>query len=182
MWALRDKDNSNATVFQLRRRALAAMLESDAALHQAWDKRLEASQPRGIIISAGNKGPIVNAFVVVYVLRHALNCTLPVTLLYYGASELGLGTVPLFRAHDLRVDFVDSSASGYPAHHQPVLEAGAQRPQSKELGKELGYKIKIAALYQAPYREVFFLDSDCLPLQDVTSLFDLPEYREHGSL
>lgn len=48
--------------------------------------------------------------------------------------------------------------------------------------RHFGYKLKVWALYNAPFREVIFLDSDSMPLQDPEILFDLDIYQKHGSI
>jgi alpha 1,2-mannosyltransferase len=44
------------------------------------------------------------------------------------------------------------------------------------------YKVKVFALYSAPFQEVFFLDSDSMPLLDPTPFFELESYKFNGSL
>jgi hypothetical protein len=133
---------------------------------------------RGIVVPAGGPALIANAFANLYVLRHHLGCTLPVTITYWGSHEpLASATVELFRAHLPDVTFLDLESMPYPPQHRPLVNPGLSiRPAFN------GFKIKAFALYAAPYSEVLLLDSDAMPLVDPNALFESPEYRRAGNL
>ena len=51
------------------------------SLEAAWRQRLAAQRPRGVVMSAGARRLLVNAFVTLHVLRNHLKCSLPVAIL-----------------------------------------------------------------------------------------------------
>jgi hypothetical protein len=158
-----------AELLAARRAALATVLDSDAGVRRAWNARLAAAAPRGLVVCAGGAQPLVNAFVSLYVLHHTLNSTLPAALLHWGPAEVSGGTRAFFGVHLPSVRFIDI-AEEYPEWHRPLS------------GAELGYQLKTLALYVAPFREVIMLDSDATPLQALAPLLDLPLVRRRGNL
>jgi hypothetical protein len=147
--SLRADNASTFELFHQRRAALAEVLAGDGALARRWARRLAAARPRGVAITAGNAGPMSNAFVVTYVLRKTLGCRLPLVIMHWGAAEVAPGVPARFRAHGLdNVEFVDAAAD-YPAHHRPMWRNGVFDPLVEE-----PYKVKLAGLYSAPFREV----------------------------
>lgn len=172
---------NNATKFEQlmlkRQKALDKLLDTDNRVRRYWNVRLAAAQPRGIVVCAGGSQPLANTFVVLYVLRRVLGCRLPAAILHWGPDEVGSGTAAFFHSHIPGVEFIDVSRAAYPEHHAPLWD-GAARPSEREVG----YKIKVAALYLAPFREVFMVDSDSLPLQNLAPLFDSPVYKRTGAL
>ena len=44
------------------------------------------------------------------------------------------------------------------------------------------YKLKVFTIYAAPYKEVLFLDNEAPPLLKPEILFEMEEYRQHGSM
>jgi hypothetical protein len=73
------------------------------------------------------------------------------------------------------VTFLDLSQVPYPGHQRWLFPP---IPDSSYVG----FKVKVFALYAAPYKEVLIIDSDSMPVMDPTSLFDLSSYRRHGNL
>ena len=48
--------------------------------------------------------------------------------------------------------------------------------------RRCSWKVKVFALYAAPFEEVLLLDGDSTPLRDPAYLFDHPAFRRHGSM
>jgi len=156
----------------------------DQRVMQAWLlKRVSTKIPspggkRGIVVPAGGVDQLANAFINIYVLRNHLKCTLPVTIAYWGAIEreaIDMDTITFFNSHLTDVTFLDLSKVAYPGHQRwlfPPISGSSY----------VGFKVKVFALYAAPYKEVLIFDSDNMPVQDPTPLFDLSSYRRHGNL
>lgn len=66
-------------VMEENKKKLAAAL-AEPALAAAWNASLAGLPERGILVAAGYIGSLVNAWVNLYVLRHHLNCTLPIAV------------------------------------------------------------------------------------------------------
>ena len=132
---------------------------------------------RGIIIPAGGVDQLANAFVNAHVLRHHLGCTLPITIAYWGAltkEAIDQDTMNYFHQNLAQVTFMDLSKASYPAHQRWLF------PPIPD-GSFVGFKVKVYAVYAAPYKEVLVIDSDSMPLMDPEPFFDLPEYRKTGN-
>lgn len=143
-------DEKARSLLHSRRQALQRLLDSDNRLRKDWNARLAAAAPRGIAVSAGTAQPLANAFVTLHVLRNTLHCTLPIVVLHWGMHEVTPATRAFFWLHLPGVTFVDISLPElYPSHHMPLLEPGSGADS-----RDIGYKIKTAALYLAPFREV----------------------------
>ncbi|GAB4813724.1 hypothetical protein N2152v2_000770 [Parachlorella kessleri] len=156
--------------------ALKKYLES----HPHWleQRRAEIQRlpQRGIVIAAANAALNANAFVNVYLLRHHLGCTLPITISYWGEEEhVGDSLINFFSEHQLNVSFLDSSRLTLPPHQRPLA------PRRLD-GRFFGWKPKIAAIYTVPYQEILFLDADSMPLMDPGFLFDWPDYAAKGNI
>lgn len=141
------------------------------------DKRWHGKD-RGILIPAGGKQQMANAFVNLYVLRHHLGCKLPVTIAFWGESSREVPSTKLmqyFKAKIPNVEFLDLAESEYPVHHRLLSPPDP-------LMSFNGFKVKVFALYAAPYREVLLMDSDSMALVDPTPLFDHKEFKKHGNM
>ena len=72
------------------------MIHADAEHKIALEERLrtlEASPTerfagRGIVICAGGSALFTNAYVLIHVLRNALQCRLPIEVWYFGSAEM----------------------------------------------------------------------------------------------
>lgn len=151
--------------------AFRKYLAASKSLRDDWNKHFENSRSRGIVIAAGRAGAILNAFVVLHTLRHGANCTLPVVIAHFGEEEFKGTTKRFFKSQYNNVKFLDLKAKKYPGHHIP-LELGGNR-------REFGYKLKVYSIYCAPFQEMIFLDSDAIPLQNPSLLFDTNIYKKH---
>lgn len=133
---------------------------------------------RGIVMAAGGRSYIANAFVNMRVLRHHLNCTLPVAIMYWGAAAqdaITRSTQAFLEEHITNIHLIDASNLSYPPHHRWLFP-----PDSPEHFN--GWKVKVFAAYAAPFDEVLVLDGDATPLQDPEPLFRHPAYLEHGNM
>eukprot|EP00890_Picochlorum_soloecismus_P000501 jgi/Picsp_1/1451/NSC_04930-R1_hypothetical protein CHLNCDRAFT_139528 [Chlorella variabilis] len=149
---------------------------------EGWEKKRWHGQgdinDRGILIPAGGKQQMANAFVNLYVLRHHLGCKLPVTIAFWGESPREVPSARLrhyFEAKIPDVQFLDLAESEYPVHHRLLSPPDP-------LMSFNGFKVKVFALYAAPYRQVLLMDSDSMALADPTPLFDHEEFKKHGNV
>lgn len=80
-----------------------------------------------------------------------------------------------FKSHISGLNFLDLSAVQYPAHHRWLSPPDSSASFN-------GFKVKVFALYAAPYEEVLLIDSDSMPLMDPTLFFEQQAYLQHGNL
>lgn len=132
---------------------------------------------RGVVIPAGGMNQLTNAYVNVHVLRYHLKCQLPVTIAYWGVKkkEVPEEMREIFGTDIPDVQFLDLSKLPYPAHHRWLSP-----PDPNVLFN--GFKVKVFALYAAPYDEVLLMDSDSMALQDPTGLFEDDGYKKYGNM
>jgi hypothetical protein len=148
--------------------AFRKYLKVSRNLKESWNYQFAKSQQRGILIAAGRAGAVLNAYVVMYTLRHGVKSTLPVVIAHYGDSELKKATRDFFQVVFDDLSFLDLETEEYPDHHvrcghwcfqdccgtnhsficlQLPIDSGGNR-------RELGYKLKVYSMYKAPFREV----------------------------
>ena len=119
---------------------------------------------RGIVIVAGGAGIFTNAYVLVQILRHTLNCSLPIEVWHFGAGEISPSMASLLV--DLEVRVIDA---------MPVIaEHGAAIRD--------GWQLKPFALMWSRFAEVLMLDADQVPAIDPSGLFDWPEFATTGAV
>ncbi|KAL4424089.1 hypothetical protein ABPG75_001390 [Micractinium tetrahymenae] len=156
----------------------AAEQQPQAEQQQAEGGQRQRQQrpTRGIVLAVGGGTYAANAFVNLWVLRRHLNCTLPVAIMYWGASRLDAinnSTQAFLREHISDLQLIDASRLPYPGHHRRLFPPGNDDMFN-------GWKVKMFALYAAPFDEVLILDGDSTPLQDPAPLFEHPAFRRHG--
>lgn len=117
---------------------------------------------RGIVISAGGKY-LPSSYVAVRSLR-AAGCTLPIQLWYLGHGEFPPILHPIFA--QLGVEPIDAFAV---RNRFPIRTLG-------------GWESKPYSIMHSPFKEVFSFDADNVALLNPEFLFDLPEFRQHGSM
>lgn len=154
--------------------AFRKYLAASKNVRDDWNNQLKNSRKRGIVIAAGRAGAIINSFVVLHTLRHGTNCTLPVVIAHFGEDEFKKTTKIFFKSLFNDIEFLDLKDQAYPEHHIP-LQVGANR-------REFGYKLKVYSIYCAPFKEMIFLDSDSVPLQDPAKLFESKSYKKHSNI
>ena len=86
-------------------------------LKKSWNDQFAQSQQRGILIAAGRAGAVLNAYVVMYTLRHGVKSTLPVVIAHYGDTEFKKATRDFFQVVFNDLSFLDLETEEYPDHH-----------------------------------------------------------------
>lgn len=137
---------------------------SAPALAELPDIADDGFSGRGIVVSAGGVGMFTNAWVLVWVLRKVLRCTLPIEIWHLGPQEMSRAMARMLES--LGANVVDAFAvlSRYPADIRD------------------GWQLKAYALIRSRFREALLLDADNLPTADPAFLFDRPEFAETGAI
>jgi hypothetical protein len=118
---------------------------------------------RGLIICAGGPLLFTNAYVLVHVLRHQMNCRLPIEIWYLGSPEMS--SRMLFLLEELGVSAIDARTELPPY-----------------LSISHGWQLKSYALMHSRFEEVLLLDADQVPLRDPEEIFDWPLYTSRGAV
>jgi hypothetical protein len=140
---------------------------------------------RGVVVTAGGVDQLANAFANLVVLRRHLRSTLPATLAFWGAlprERVDPATRAFFEAHVSDLTFLDLSTLPYPPHQRWLFPPASARGGASTPAAGWGFKVKVFALFAAPYDEVLLLDADAMALRDPAPLFDAPEFAAAGSL
>lgn len=119
---------------------------------------------RGIVVCAGGSRVFTNAFVLAWVLRRALGCSLPIEVWHFGAEEMSPSMAALLA--ELEVDTVD-------ALPRIALEGADVRD---------GWQLKPFAIRHSRFAEVLLLDADQVPVRDPAEVFEWQQYRETGAV
>lgn len=146
----------NEPLFTYRQMAADAIL-------QHVDIPIDEKCEDGIVVCAGGPTYFVQAYVLMRLLRH-LGCQLPIELWYRGPSEMPPQMQELVEPLD--VQLVDA------------MEICRQQG----VGELQGWAIKPFSMLHSRFRRVLYLDSDNVPVDDPSYLFDAPEFRQFGSL
>jgi hypothetical protein len=148
-----------------------------ASLRDQWGKLFKDYRPRGIVISAGGRRPLLNSFVAVSILRNTLGCQLPIILTHYGEQEMSNKSKTVFEEQIGDIEFLDleKAMEQWPPHQLPLEFSDSQ-------SNEQGYKLKIWSIFLAPFQQVLYLDADNTPIMDPSELFDIEPFKKHGSL
>jgi hypothetical protein len=118
---------------------------------------------RGVVICTGGVEYFTNAWICVQMLRR-WGCRLPIELWHLGPGELD-------RAMELLVQPLGVRC-------MDALEVCRHHP-ARRMG---GWELKAYAIRHSRFREVLLLDSDNVPLTDLTFLFKTSEYRQTGAI
>lgn len=119
---------------------------------------------QGIVICAGGPSLFTNAYVLVHVLRNALQCRLPIEVWYFGRPELSPRMASLL--HRLDVKTVD--ATEQLAKHPAAIQDG--------------WQLKVYALMASAFEQVLLLDADVVPTRDPACVFEWPEFKQTGAV
>lgn len=119
---------------------------------------------RGIVICAGGASIFTNAYVLVWVLRRTLGCTLPIEVWHFGADEMSLSMMSLLTELDART-----------VNAVPLVAAAGSRISD-------GWQLKSFALQHCRFEQVLLLDADQVPVRDPAECFDWPEFRQVGAV
>ncbi|KPV76673.1 glycosyltransferase family 71 protein, partial [Rhodotorula graminis WP1] len=124
----------------------------------------DSSGTRGIVWTAGNADTFDRVLTSLRLLRHSYNCTLAAHVVHFPSESPSPEQVAEFAILNSTVSSLDSVS------------------KDEQGGRAKSFHLKGAALVQAPFDEVLLLDSDNIPVRDVASLFDSPEYLEMGAV
>lgn len=125
---------------------------------------VESYSGRGIVIAAGGSAIFTNAFVLINVLRHTLNCRLPIEVWHFGSAEMSPAMAALLEQLDVSV--VDA---------EPVIRRYGATVRD-------GWQLKPFAILRSRFAEVLLLDADQVPVLDPEVCFEWAEYREAGAV
>jgi hypothetical protein len=119
---------------------------------------------RGIVVCAGGVRMFTNAWILVWVLRKVLRCTLPIEIWHLGPQEMSRAMARMLE--ELGATVIDASTvlSRHPANIHD------------------GWQLKAYAVIRSEFSEVLLLDADNLPTTDPAFLFDRPEFAETGAI
>lgn len=130
---------------------------------------------RGVVIVGGGKyWP--SAYVSARMLRH-VGCALPIQIWYIGTQERDVRYERLLAP--LGVESINALA--HPAVAKTRGLTGFPDRMRKN-GRHPPFQVKSFAVLHSPFEEVLYLDADCYPCADPTSLFDEPRYIETGGV
>jgi hypothetical protein len=118
---------------------------------------------RGIVICAGGRRYLANAWVCLKRLR-AATCRLPVQVWHLGKAEIDEKIKTLFAG--LGAECVD-------AHRMKRKHPARIRG---------GWELKPYAMLHSPFRQVMLLDADNVAVRDPSFLFDTPEFEKTGAI
>lgn len=120
---------------------------------------------RGIVICAGGPVMLVNAYVLVRILRDTLHCDLPIEIWHMGRAEMPGFLSDTFTAMGCDVRDAFSTAT----------EEDSYCPCD-------GWQLKTHALLSTRFSQVLMLDADQVPVTDPAVVFDWPEMQNTGAL
>ncbi|KAI8338588.1 mannosyltransferase putative-domain-containing protein [Chlamydoabsidia padenii] len=123
--------------------------------------------PRGIVLVAGNGDTFYRALTTIKILRHH-GCTLPVEVWHLNDEQPSETMVK--ELHDLQ------------AQPRDLSEKHLMKPIDHRTGSDKQFQIKVAAIINAGFENIIYLDSDNIPTADPTFLFDHPAYQETGAM
>ncbi|RCI02096.1 hypothetical protein CU098_003720, partial [Rhizopus stolonifer] len=123
---------------------------------------------RGIVLVAGNKDTLARTLTTIRLLRNEYHCMLP---------------IEVWHLHDEQPDAnIKQELEKLDAHARDLSNLDLIQPITKRRDAEKQFQIKAAAIINSAFEQVLYLDSDNVPVQDPTFLFDTPEYQNSGAL
>lgn len=125
----------------------------------------EVGSDRGIVVCAGGPVMLVNAYVLVRILRDTLGCMLPIEIWHMGSGEMPEHVANLFT--ELGCDVCDA--------FKTIEQGDRYRPCD-------GWQLKSHALAFSRFGQVLLLDADQVPVVDPACVFDWPEMHETGAV
>lgn len=120
---------------------------------------------RGVVVGAGGAKYFGCAWVCFSMARW-LGCSLPFQFWHLGRGEMDPQMRAAAEAVDIEVVDARTVAAALPTPPR-ILN---------------GWELKPFAVMHSKFREVLYLDADCLPVVNPEFLFDTPEYRRHGAV
>lgn len=119
---------------------------------------------RGIVTCAGGVKYLPSLYVMLNVLRHVHDCTLPVEVWHLGELEVDPFWRRLLESLDVEWRDARELAKDHPCR---ILN---------------GWELKCYAVVHSHFRQVLFLDADCVPTRDPAKFFDWPAYQENKAV
>jgi Mannosyltransferase putative len=119
---------------------------------------------RGIVVCAGGASIFTNAYVLVWVLRRTLDCTLPIEVWHFGSDEMSPSMASLLAELDATT-----------VNALPLVAAAGSR-----IGD--GWQLKSFAIQHCRFEQVLLLDADQVPVRDPAECFDWPEFEQIGAV
>jgi lipopolysaccharide biosynthesis glycosyltransferase len=115
---------------------------------------------KGIVTCSGGIRYLLNTFVGISLIRK-YGCELPIEIWHIGQHELDNYLAKMF--NELNVTFIDACKfDGY-----------------NNIG---GWSLKPFSIINSSFKEIIFIDSDCMPCCDISNLFYNKDYINFGSL
>jgi len=124
---------------------------------------------RGIVICAGGRALLSQAWLTLDALRGLHGSRLPVELVHRGDAELPPACRERFEREFAPLRCLDALRAEPP-------------PGSGALPRDAGHALKPFALLASSFDEILLLDADCVPLREPSPLFDAPAYGASGNL
>ncbi|KAI8055572.1 mannosyltransferase putative-domain-containing protein [Gilbertella persicaria] len=91
--------------------------------------------------------------------------------------------IEVWHLHDEQPDAnIKQELEKLDAHARDLSNLDLIQPITKRRDAEKQFQIKAAAIINSAFEQVLYLDSDNVPVQDPTFLFDTPEYQNSGAL
>ncbi|KAI8640683.1 mannosyltransferase putative-domain-containing protein [Parasitella parasitica] len=123
---------------------------------------------RGIVLVAGNGDTFDRALTTIKLLRHLQRCKLNIEVWHLSDEQ---------PSQAMRQELEDLGATP-----RDLSDPQLVRPIIHRRNADKQFQIKAAAVINSAFKEVLYLDSDNVPAQDPTFLFDTPEYKSMGAL
>ena len=149
---------TDAIDLEAHRQALGERLQS------VGERPPEPCAGRGIVVCAGGAHMFTNAYVLIWVLRRRLLCTLPIEVWHLGLEEMSPSMAALLEQLGACVIDATQRLRVRPAHIRD------------------GWQLKSYALVATQFREVLLLDADQVPTRDPREVFDWAEYGAAGAV
>lgn len=128
----------------------------------------EHSDTKGIVILGGGTTYFISAWVDILMIR-IQNCTLPIELWVDDTPEEALPPSVLTEMAELGVTV-------------RVLDMLFPQDASAGFTHSKKFVLKPAAIVFSRFQQVIFLDADNIPVVNLNTLFDLPEFQETGAI
>lgn len=141
-----------ANINQIRR-------EWNEAVKSTPEYPTESYSGRGIVIPAGGRHYLVNAYINLNMLREQ-GCQLPVEIWYIGQDEIVLPIMNMLE----NLNAVCKDITNY--FHYPIKS----------------YEVKVHAIVASSFKEVMLLDADNVVFKNPEFLFDTDEFIQTGAL
>ncbi|KAM0754825.1 hypothetical protein T439DRAFT_321876 [Meredithblackwellia eburnea MCA 4105] len=135
----------------------------DAEKGGELEVREEERGRRGIVFTAGNADTFERVIVSLRMIR-SYGTTLPAEVWHFPGEEPSSGQIFEYNKYNCTVREVAGLGKDWVA------------------GRTKSFHIKGAALLQSGFEELIYLDSDSIPVRDISPLFESPAYKKYGAI